>query len=353
VLASYHLPLLTHHDHSRFEIFCYSSVREPDRITERLGACADVWRDVAGVSDEQLAQQIRNDRIDILVDLTMHVGESRQLLFARKPAPVQAQWCYPGTTGNQQIDYRLTDPYCDPPAPGGVEGRGEFDADYSEKSIRLPDTFFIYDPLTDQPAVNELPALRSGYITFGSLSNYAKVNDECLRLWARVLRAVPGSRLMLLAPPGDARRRTAALMESCGVDFSRILFVNRQPRLQYLQLYNQIDIGLDTIPYNGHTTSMDALWMGVPVVTLIGRTVVGRAGWSLCCNLNLRELAAQRPEQFVQIAAGLAADRPALARLHRDLRQRMQSSPLMNGGKFAAGVEAAYHYMWRESFAGV
>ena len=366
VLAAYHIPLLAHHDHAHFEIFCYSCVRRPDAITQRMQSYADVWRDVAALSDEQLAQQIRNDRIDILVDLTMHVGESRQLLFAQKPAPVQAQWCYPGTTGNQQIDYRLTDPYLDPPASGGTEpgragmseagglapsevkGPGLCDGDYSEKSIRLPETFFIYDPLTDQPTVNELPALHSGYITFGCLNSYTKVNDDCLRLWADVLQAVPDSRLLLMAPPGDPRRRAAALLQSRGVDFSRIQFVDRQPRLQYFQLYNRIDIGLDTVPYNGHTTSMDALWMGVPVVTLIGKTAAGRAGWSLCCNLTLRELAAHTPQQFVQIATKLAAGLPALASLRQSLRNRMQSSPLMDGQEFAKGVEAAYRRIWKK-----
>jgi protein O-GlcNAc transferase len=340
VLAFYHVPLLSHHDHANFEIFCYSDVKNPDEVTQRVGGYADSWRQTSSLSDDQLADQIRADRIDILVDLTMHMANGRPLLFARKPAPVQVQWCYPGTTGNQAIDYRLTDPWCDPP--------GQFDADYSEKSIRLPDSFFIYDPLSEQPPVNKLPALTAGYITFGCLNNFMKVNESTLDLWAKVLSAVPNSRLILLTPSASARQRVADHLRHAGVDAARLDFVSRQPRPQYLATYHRIDISLDTLPYNGHTTSMDSCWMGVPVVTLIGKTVVGRAGWSLCCNLDLRELAAQTPQQFVEIANKLADDLPALSALRENLRPRMAASPLMDGAKFAKAVEAVYRQIWRE-----
>ena len=192
------VPLLSNHDHTQFEIFCYSQVIRPDALTERIRGYADVWRNIVGLSDAQTAELVRSDQIDILVDLKMHTGNNRLLVFARKPAPVQVAWLgYPGTTGLSTIDYRLTDPYLDPP--------GLFDEFYAEVSLRLPDTFWCYDPLTDQPSVNGLPALESGAITFGCLNSLSKINEECLALWARVLQAVPRSRLLLLVPPGPAR----------------------------------------------------------------------------------------------------------------------------------------------------
>ena len=269
----------------------------------------------------------------------MHMANGRPLLFARKPAPIQVAWAYPGTTGNESIDYRLTDPYSDPPE--------QFDQDYSERSIRLPDSFFIYDPLTGEPAVNPLPAQSNGFVTFGCLNNFMKTNDGVLDAWAKVLASVPDSRLLLLAPSGSTRQRLLDHFARDGIDASRIEFVGRQPRPKYLETFNRIDISLDTFPYNGHTTSLDSFWMGVPVVTLIGPTVVGRAGWSLCCNLDLRELAAYGESQFVRIASDLANDLPRLADLRAGLRSRMEASPLMNGKRFAAGVEQAYGDMWR------
>ena len=172
------IPLLSNQDHRQFEVFCYGSVVRPDLLTERVRGYVDVWRNTVGLSDQQLADMIRSDQIDILVDLKLHTANNRLLVFARKPAPVQVCWLgYPGTTGLSTIDYRLTDPYLDPP--------GLFDAFYSEESIRLPDTFWCYDPLTDRPTVNALPALNNGVVTFGCLNNFCKINDECLALWRR------------------------------------------------------------------------------------------------------------------------------------------------------------------------
>ena len=174
------IPLLSNHDHRQVEIYCYAEVACPDDVTVRLPACADVWRVTVGLTDEQMADMVRKDRIDILVDLALHTAKNRLLVFARKPAPVQVTWLgYPGTTGLSAMDYRLTDPYLDPP--------GENDSCYSEQSIRLPDTFWCYDPRTDQPLVNDLPALANGFITFGCLNNFCKVNDGVLMLWAKVL----------------------------------------------------------------------------------------------------------------------------------------------------------------------
>ncbi len=334
------LPLLANHDHSQFEIFCYAQVARFDASAGRLRDYADVCRSIVGLSDAQTADLVRRDQIDILVDLRMHTAENRLLVFARKPAPVQVTWLgYPGTTGLSTIDYRLTDPYLDPP--------GLFDAFYSEESLRLPDTFWCYDPLTDQPSLNGLPALESGVLTFGCLNNFCKINDECLVLWAQVLRAVPRSRLLLLAPRGPARDRVLARLFQEGIAGARVVFADKQPRLDYLKLYHQIDLGLDPLPYNGHTTSLDAFWMGVPTLTLLGKTVFGRAGWSQLCNLNLNELAAETSEQYVAIAAALAGDLPRLQELRGTLRQRLLRSPLMDGRRFTRNVEQVYRQIWR------
>jgi predicted O-linked N-acetylglucosamine transferase (SPINDLY family) len=224
--------------------------------------------------------------------------------------------------------------------------RGSEDSLYSEQSARLNNTFWCYDPRSDL-AVNDLPALQRGQVTFGCLNNFCKVNDGVLKLWARVLGEVGGSRLLILSPAGSHRDAALATLAGEGVDPSRVQWLDRRPRPQYLKLYHLLDVCLDTFPYNGHTTSLDAMWMGVPVITRIGPTVVGRAGWSQLSNLNLTELAAQTDEQFVMIAADLAADIPRLAELRRTLRQRMQQSPLMDGARFARNVEAAYRQMWR------
>jgi len=333
-------PLFAAHDHQQFEIFCYADVRRPDAWTARFRTWADVWREIQGLSDAQVAEQVRQDRIDVLVDLGMHMAHHRLLVFARKAAPVQVSWfAYPGTTGLTAIDYRLTDPYLDPP--------GTNDQDYSERSLRLPDTFWCYDPGTSEPGVSDLPALTRGAVTFGCLNNFCKVNDAVLRLWGRVLRAVDGSRLVMMAPAGSARQRVLELLAEEGIAAERVSLVGYQPRASYLAVYQEIDIGLDTFPYSGHTTSLDSYWMGVPVVTLVGPTVVGRAGPSQLANLGLTDLVAESPEQFVGIAVQLASELGRLAELRATLRQRMQQSPLMDGAAFARNVEAAYRDMWR------
>jgi predicted O-linked N-acetylglucosamine transferase (SPINDLY family) len=351
--ALFTIPLLANHDHRQFEIVCYADVPRPDPLTERLHGYADVWRSTVGLNDQQIADMIRADRIDILVDLSMHMANNRLLVFARKPAPVQVSWlAYPGTTGLSAIDYRLTDPYLDPP--------GLDDAFYSETSVRLPDTFWCYDPLCDPtprgevhrtprvPLVNDLPAAAGNApFTFGCLNNFCKVNDGGLTLWASVLRAVPGSRLLLLAPTGTTRDGVLDKFRRLQIAPERVEFVPWLPRPEYLKLHHRIDLNLDPIPYNGHTTSLDGFWMGVPTVTLVGKTVVGRAGWSQLSNLELPELAGRTPEQYVQIAVEWAGDLTRLRKLRATLRQRMEASPLMNGKLFAHNMENAFRQMWR------
>ncbi len=405
--ALFTMPLFSQHNHGQFEIFCYSNGLAPDGVTDRLRRHADVWRDISRTSDRAAVQLVREDRIDILVDLALHSAANRLLIFARKPAPIQVTWLgYPGTTGLDAIDYRLTDPWLDPldseelsqesgtakrsvssrevgrlliwarrsrrPGHGRLRIRiaplavpSERDKDprigtkepcYSERSVRLPDCYWCYDPCgvvaadnPDMPRTGPLPALSAGFVTFGCLHNFWKVTDQTLELWAGVLAALPRAQLLLVAPPGPPRER---VVRKLGVTPERVRFVPYQLWRPYLETYPQIDLCLDTVPCNGGTTSMDALWMGVPVVTRVGPTVVGRAGSSLLHNLGLSELVAHSDEQFVKIAIDWAGDLDRLGKLRSTLRQRMERSPLMDRARFARNVEAAYRQMWRAWCAG-
>jgi predicted O-linked N-acetylglucosamine transferase (SPINDLY family) len=338
--ACFLAPLLRFHDRREVRIFCYAQVVKPDAVTREMQNDHDQWRFTPRLTDEQLIELIRDDRIDILIDCMGHFGHHRLLAMARKPAPVQATWMgYVGTTGLASMDYRITDPYLH---PVGVE-----DEYYSEQSIRLPDCFRCYDPRSSEPAVNPLPALTRGDVTFGSFGAFVKINEPLLRLWADVLNAVPDSRLCMQAPEGTARERVVAFLESLGIVRRRIEFAGKESRRNYLALYHRIDIVLDTLPYNGHTTGLDALWMGVPVITMRGNTPVGRVGLGHAMNLNLPSLVARSPVEYVQIARNLAADLPRLAGLRSTLRSRMKESPLMDGPRFARNMESAYRTMWR------
>ncbi len=336
------LPLFRERNRSSFEIFCYAQEPTPDEVTLEFQRLSDHWRNVLGQSDEEVTGLVRADGIDIFVDLALHTAGNRMLVFARKPAPVQVTFAgYPGTTGLSTIDYRLTDPHLDPPERGP--------GCYAEKSWRLPETFWCYDPLAHAFPVNDLPALVGGNVTFGCLNNFCKINPGVVALWSRVLKALPDSRLMLLTGEGSHRERTRRVFESHGISGERISFERYRPRIEYLELYRQIDIGLDTLPYNGHTTSLDSFWMGVPVITFCppDATVVGRAGVSQLTNLGLTDMIARTPEQFEQIAVALAQDLPRLAALRTGLRERMRKSPLIDGRRFAHAVEAAYREMWQ------
>ena len=343
-LGRYLLPLFEQHDPRQFQVYCFSDVTTPDAMTEKFRGLAQGFQTIAGRSDQEAAELIRATAIDILVDTTLHMVFNRLLVFARKPAPVQATFAaYPGSTGLDTIDYRLTDPYLDPP--------GQDDSIYCETSVRALDSFWCYDPHSEVLPVNDLPALSTGHVTFGCLNAFRKVNTPLLQLWAEVLHAVPASRLLMLAPLGS-RQRVVEFMATQGLAANRFAFSNYLARREYLALYHDIDIGLDTHPYNGHTTSLESFFMGVPVITRVGDRVVGRAGFSQLMNLGLPELVAHSEAQFVQIAATLAADLPRLAALRHDLRPRMQASPLMDAGRFARNIEAAYRQMWRTWCAG-
>jgi predicted O-linked N-acetylglucosamine transferase (SPINDLY family) len=322
-------PLLREHDRERFEIFCYSDVRTDDAITAHLRGFVDVWRDILGQSDDAVAEQIRSDRIDVLVDLTQHMARNRLMMLARKPAPVQVSWlAYPGETGLAAIDARFSDPFLDDPREG---------------VHLLPKTYWCYDP-HDEPAVNDLPAIRNGHVTFGCFNNFCKASPTTLALWGRVLRQMPNARLMFLAPRGSARRFA---LQHLGIDESRVEFVDFVPREQYLRRYYEVDLCLDTFPYNGHTTTLDGLWMGVPVVSLCGKTPVSRAGFSLFSNLGLAdEFVAHDEEGFVRLAIARASEIDRLRELRRQFRDRLFASPMMDHEQFARDIENAYRSVW-------
>lgn len=332
--------LLRHHDRAAVELFCYSNTFPGDAWTARYRQHASVFRDVWSLDDAELARAIRADGIDVLVDLTMHSGSARPLVFARKPAPVQICWLgYVGTTGNDAMDYRITDPHLDP-----------VDADsypYTERALRLPHSFWCYDPQAADAPVTRLPALRNGYLTFGSFGSFCKVTDRSLDWWSEVLRAVPDARFVLHAPLGSARTRVLESLESRGVAPARVTLRAHQPRAKYLAAYESIDLCLDTLPYNGLSNTLDAAWMGVPTLTLLGATVVGRAAYSVAANLGFRWLAADTPAELAQTASRLGSDLSALSALRAGLRSRLQSSPLMDAPRFARDMESAYRTAWK------
>ncbi len=342
VVSRFLTPLLEGHDHVEFEICCYASVRRPDQVTERLKKTADLWRNVVGFTDEKLAAQIRADAIDILVDLTMHSAGNRLLAFARKPAPVQVAWLgHPGSTGLRAVDYRLTDASMD---PAGSEW-----ADSVENAVRLPDSWFCYDPLEEFPPPGELPARKAGYVTFGSLNSFPKMNEAVVRRWAAVLSAVAGSKLLMRCPEGEAQTRLRRLFAAHGIGSERMELVSwLSAPAEFLQLYQRIDIGLDPFPFNGGTTTCEALWMGVPVLTVPGSAAVSRIGLSILSAAGLANFVAETEEEFVFLAVRLATDLDLLANLRSTLRQRMKTSAYMDGPRFARNVEQAYREMWRQ-----
>jgi predicted O-linked N-acetylglucosamine transferase (SPINDLY family) len=333
-------PLLGMHDHTKFEIACYSDVRAEDKFTERFRSYADVWWDTSKLNDEQLAELVRADRVDVLVDLTMHMSGSRMLMFARKPAPVEVTYlAYCSTTGLGAMDYRLSDPYLD---PVGID-----ESVYSEKTVRLPCTYWCYHAAKDAPEVSALPAASNGYVTFGCLNNYCKVTRPTFEAWFEILRRVPGSRLLIHVDAGSHRERARAEASAAGIEPGRVEFQGFAPYEEYLKIYHRIDVALDPFPYTGGTTSCDALWMGVPIVTLAGKTAVSRGGFSILSNIGMGELVARDVEQYVRIAAELAGDLSRLGEIRSTLRERVRGSPVCDVRQFARDVEGAYRDMWR------
>jgi predicted O-linked N-acetylglucosamine transferase (SPINDLY family) len=335
-------PLLEHHDRDAFEFVAYYNYAGGDDVTERLRGHFDAFLPCVGFDDEALARRIEADGIDILMDLAGHTDGGRLAVFARRPAPVQAGWMgYVATTGLDAIGYRITDANVD---PAGHE------AFAVEKPLRLSTGYLCYRPDPAAPAVGPLPAGAEGAITFGSFNNLAKISPATVALWAKVLHAVPDSRLRLktrnLADP-TLRRIMAERFAAHGIGHERLDLLDWEPGVEgHLGSYSRIDIGLDTGPFNGVTTTCEALWMGVPVVSRVGATQIARQGLSLLGSVGLGHLAQPDEAGFVQACVSLAADRASLARLRAGMRERLRASSLLDGAGFARAMEAAWREMW-------
>jgi protein O-GlcNAc transferase len=336
-------PVLAAHNREFFEVFCYSNSDICDDITERLKKSTDHWRTIYAVSDEMAAELIRADRIDILIDLAGHTANNRILLFARKPAPVQVNWMgFPPTTGLSAIDYKIVDHYTDPP-----EMTEQF---YSEKLMRLPESFVCFLPDRGSPDVGPLPALTTGYITFGSFNNLPKVTPHVVALWGKILNSLPDSCLIMknyIFSDTDTCQYVADMFVQVGISKGRIILQSADPSPKHLKSYNAVDIGLDTFPFNGLTTTCEAMWMGVPVITLAGTGYAARAGVGLLSTVGLSELIANTQDEYIKIARSLALDINRLILLRSSLRDRMAHSPLIDAQRFIINVETCYREMWK------
>jgi protein O-GlcNAc transferase len=337
-------PLFQHLDPAQFEIHAYSNSTNHDTVTERLKQRAFKWRRIANVPDEEVARWIIEDGVDILLDLSGHTGGNRIGVFGRKPAPVQACWLgYPTITGLPTMDFRLTDWQVDPAGVPQAE---------IEKPVRLPHSYFCFQPAEDAPPVGESPAQRNGFLTFGSFNNLAKLGDATLALWCEVLDAIPDARLVVkckgLADPQTQARLRARLCAG-GRNEARVsLLPWERLTTGHLRMYNEIDIALDSFPYNGATTTCEALWMGVPVVTLAGGTHPGRMGVSILSAAGLPEFVVRTRQEYLALCRDLNGDRTRLAGLRAGLRQKLQASPLLDGAGFGRDFGSALRQMWEQ-----
>jgi protein O-GlcNAc transferase len=341
VVAHFLAPILVNHDAREVEVFCYADVLATDGVTEGLRSFAHHWRPIQARSDEDVAALVAADGIDILVDLAGHTG-CRLGVFARQPAPVQVTWLgYPNTTGLDAIHYRLTDAVADPDGEPSL---------HSEELVRLTGGFSAYAPKGDAPEPGPLPANLRGYVTFGSMHKLSKLNDQVLDLWADLLHRIPSARLLVFRH--TLRGRTLDYFQERfarrGLSGDRVEFqCEVADGGNYLSVYRKMDILLDTFPWNGHATACEALWMGVPVVTLLSDRHAGRMVASVLNQVGLTEFVAPTPEEYVSKAAALAANLSRLASLRAGLREQVRSSPLMDGRAFTRKLEAAYRAMWQ------
>jgi predicted O-linked N-acetylglucosamine transferase (SPINDLY family) len=336
-------PVLKAHNKNVVEVFCYANVKKPDDFSNRIRTAADHWISIAGRDDDDIANAIKKDQIDILVDLAGHSSNNNLLVFIRKPAPIQVTWLgYANTTGMQAMDYRLTDAIADPV--------GEVDRLHSEILVRLEHGFLCYQAEVSAPPVSEPPCLAKEHVTFGSFNNLPKINHAVVKSWSKILGAVPGSRLLLKSKPLSdeaTRTRYIAMFADEGIAAERLEFYGMLPKKKdHLGLYSKVDIGLDPFPYNGTTTTCEALWMGVPVVTMPGDRHSGRVGASIMHHVGLTEFVADSVEQYIQLAQALAANRQRLAELRAGLRQQMQDSELMDRKLFTRTLEDTYRQIW-------
>ena len=336
-------PVLAHHDPAVVEVVCYSDTPNPDAVTAAARRSVSLWRRTAALTDDQLARQVRDDRIDVLVELTGHLGGGRLGALARRPAPVQVSYLgYQGTTGVSAVDHVITDDWTDPP------GRAEML--YVEQPWRLGRPFFCWRPPVAAPAVGPPPVLMNGHVTFGCLNAVSKASPAAVNLWARVLAAVPSSRLQLLTTRCRATdERLRAGFHNAGVAPGRVRCVDRAGRAEYLERYNGIDVALDPVPFVGHTTTLDAAWMGVPTVSRAGDCYAHRFGSSALRAIGLANLVAESDDAYVRVAARLAADVDRMAVTRATLRAAVAASPVTDAAGFTRDLEAAYRAMWDRS----
>jgi predicted O-linked N-acetylglucosamine transferase (SPINDLY family)/predicted SAM-dependent methyltransferase len=336
-------PVLAAHDKNAVHVFCYSGVARPDAVTRRIQGLCEDWREISRLTDEQVAERIRFDGIDILVDLAGHTAGGRLGVFARKPSPVQVTWLgYPNTTGLAAMDYRLTDAYADLP--------GESDAFHVEKLLRLECGFNCYQPPAESPRVEAPPSLKAGCITFGCFNNLWKITPQMVALWSRLLLGLPGATLKLKAyglSAESARRELSARFAAHGIGPDRLsLLPPEESTALHLSRYNEVDVALDVFPYNGATTTCEALWMGVPVVTLAGKTHVSRVGMSILSRARLDDLVATSEEDYLAKAIAVAQDSTRRTELRREMRARLQGTPLLDAAGFTRALEAVYRDIW-------
>lgn len=345
-VAFFSEPLLAHHDHEQFEVYCYANQKALDATTQRLMGMADHWRWTQDLSDEALVEMIRMDGIDILIDLSNHTAFHRLYLMGRKPAPIQMTTLgMPTTTGLSAIDWRITDAFMDPP--------GLTEHLHSEKLLRIVSgwCYKTSDEAKDL-LVAELPALKNGHITFASFNAFGKINPKVIKLWGKLLKSIPDAELVL-ATGGKAddkvlNDRIKKTCRSCGVPLKRVRLMPRKPMKEYFQEHDKVDIVLDAFPYTGATVTAHALWMGVPVITLSGPSPIHRSATSMMSTIGHPEFVAQTQDEYLEIAQRWAADIPALAALRAGLRAQVQASPLMDGATVTRDLEKKLRQVWRD-----
>lgn len=340
-VASFVEPLLAKHDPTQFEVYCYFNHGKEDARSSSLKSLVPVWREIAQLDDESFAQLVLNDQIDILVDLAGHTFGNRLTALARKPAPIQMTYLgFPASTGLHAVEYRITDAELDPPGAG--------DAQYTETQLRMPASLWCYRPLDDFPDPGPAPQQTNGYVTFGSLNGFHKLNPAVLDAWMILLREVPLARLvMVTVPDGAVRHALIERFRAAGIDPNRITLHGRLNRAEFRDVLRGCDIALDSFPCGGGATTCETLWMGVPVVTRTAATPVSRAGASLLKSIGLGELIAEDSPGYINIAATLARSPSVVAQLREGLRTRMRQSPLMQEDAFTRELERVYRTVWR------
>lgn len=341
-VSSFFEPLLRERTREEFEVFCYANVRIADDMTDHLREQADCWRDISVLNDRDGAALVRSDEIDILVDLAGHCRGNRLGLMSLRPAPVQFSYLgYPNTTGMPAIDYMITDPVADPP------GAEQY---FTERLLRLDRCFACYSPRANAPEPSASPFSENGHITFGSTHTLARLNNQVLDLWARVLHTVPDSRLLIARNSMSEAfiERASRRFESAGIQAERITFQKQLPKTGHLHLYDKIDITLDTFPWSGHTTACESLWMGVPIVTIMGDRHAGRMVASTLVAAGFPDFIAESPDHYLEIIRVLANDKEKLRHLRANLRTSLRTSPLCDAKRFTHQVEQVFRNVWRD-----